>query len=205
MGAGLHARISLVAGEGQAGACHPLRCASVRERHSPRHGRAHPGHDKEEARRSTSSDHRDEPGDDVESDGACEPMDNVLTLFLTAATSSAISLPIPARRGARSRGVARVGRRAGLPAGPAAGGAGGPWQPCAGPSPPKNPACEAPSGSSFPPSPIEPGCPLRHPRSPSGSQRKLRAFRCWLFDITHSKARARVASTHPLRHGRPRT
>src|SRR6478735_12411960 len=36
----------------------------------------------------------------------------VLTLFLTAGISSAISLAIPARRGARSRGVAVVGREA---------------------------------------------------------------------------------------------
>src|SRR5689334_19382070 len=35
---------------------------------------------------------------------------NVLTLFLTICPTLAISLPIPARRGARSRGVADAGR-----------------------------------------------------------------------------------------------
>src|SRR5829696_4648467 len=43
-------------------------------------------------------------------------------------------------------------RKSGAGSGPAAGLAsllaGGPWQPCAGPSPPKSTACEAPSGSS---------------------------------------------------------
>ena len=52
-------------------------------------------------------------GDDGEVDeiGAGEQR-YVLTLFLTAVLAWAISLPIPARRGARSRGVARTGRRA---------------------------------------------------------------------------------------------
>src|SRR5215212_10260809 len=60
-------------------------------------------------------------------------------------------------------------RKSGAGSGPAAGLAsllaGGPWQPCAGPSPPKSTACEAPSGSSHSIIHSEPGCPSHHPRS----------------------------------------
>ena len=40
----------------------------------------------------------------------CHQSGNVLALFLTVAATLAISLRIPARRGARSRGVADAGR-----------------------------------------------------------------------------------------------
>src|SRR5829696_1410215 len=60
-------------------------------------------------------------------------------------------------------------RKSGAGSGPATGLAsllaGGPWQPCAGPSPPKSTACEVPSGSSHSTIHIEPGCLSRHPRS----------------------------------------
>src|SRR5689334_1154687 len=75
-----------------------------------RHGRACPGHpDAVKRCVSIHRDHRHEAGDDVE---GLREQRYVLTLFLTAGTSSAISLSIPARRGARSRGVAGVGREA---------------------------------------------------------------------------------------------
>ncbi len=63
------------------------------------------------------------------------PRDNVLILFLTGRTSSAISLPIPARRGTRfARRHKCRGRERACRSAYAAGRAGGPWQPCAGPS-----------------------------------------------------------------------
>ena len=74
-----------------------------------RHHRACPGHlDPVKRYASTNRDHRHEPGDDGKSGARC----NVLTLFLTLCFIRARPLLIPARRGARSRGVARVGRGA---------------------------------------------------------------------------------------------
>jgi hypothetical protein len=72
-----------------------------------RHGRACLGHP-DAVRRGASHhrDHRDEPGDDGKSGARC----NVLTLLLTLCIIWTRPVCIPARRGARSRGVARVGR-----------------------------------------------------------------------------------------------
>jgi hypothetical protein len=75
-------------------------------------------------------DHRHEPGDDGKSGARC----HVLTLFLTLCITRARPLLIPARRGARSRGVARVGRGAVLQQASHACWREGPWQPWAGPS-----------------------------------------------------------------------
>jgi hypothetical protein len=114
---------------------------------SPRHGRAHPGHpDPMRRRASNHPDHRPQAGDDAVSLGT---MFSFCSWHCVA--PELYHCPSPPAEGRAREASQEVGRRAGLPAGPAAGGAGGPWQPCAGPSPPKNPACEAPSGS--PPSP----------------------------------------------------
>jgi hypothetical protein len=105
-------------------------------------------------------------------------------LFLTAGVCSAIALCIPVRRGARSRGVAATGpgavlqqprtlagRRPLVPAGCQV-------------STPKRTACEAPSGSSthtIASSRAATRATLDHRQ---GSQRKLRAPRCWICDIS---------------------
>jgi hypothetical protein len=91
-------------------------------------------------------DHRPQAGDDAVSLGT---MFSFCSWHCVA--PELYHCPSPPAEGRAREASQEVGRRAGLPAGPAAGRAGGPWQPCAGPSPPKNPACEAPSGS--PPSP----------------------------------------------------
>src|SRR5215218_7030636 len=79
---------------------------------------------------------------------------NVLPLFLTLCIIWARPVLIPARRGARSRGVADVGRGAVLQQAAHAF-----WREALG-SPvlvqvetPNSPVCEAPSGSSIPPYP----------------------------------------------------
>jgi hypothetical protein len=135
-----------------------------------RHGRARPGHP-DAVRRCASiyRDHWDEPGDDEGGD-AEEGEDgvrcNVLTLFLTRCIIRAIPLCIPARRGARSRGVADVGRGAVLRQASQAC-----WREALGSrvlvqvETPKSTACEAPSGSSILPLAIEPACPAHLPRS----------------------------------------
>src|SRR5215213_10777943 len=65
-------------------------------------------------------------------------------------------------------------RKSGAGSGPAAGLAsllaGGPWQPCAGPSPPKSTACEAPSGSSIPSSTSSRAAHRTTLDQPSGSE-----------------------------------
>ena len=61
-------------------------------------------------------DHRHKAGDDVA--GNTEPVDNVLTLFLTGEGSLAISLPYPRpTRGALREALQASGRGAGLPSG----------------------------------------------------------------------------------------
>jgi hypothetical protein len=105
-------------------------------------------------------------------------------------------------------------RKSGAGSGPAAGLAsllaGGPWQPCAGPSPPKSTACEVPSGSSIPPSTSSRAAHRATLDHPPSSQRKLRAYRCWLFnrhivpaDVTTSFSSGPVLS-RPPRSGKAR-
>jgi hypothetical protein len=108
----------------------------------------------------------------------------VPTLFLTAVVCSAISLCILVRRGARSRGVAATGpgavlqqprtlagRRPLVPAGCQV-------------STPKRTACEAPSGSSTHPIASSRAATRATLDHRQGSQRKLRAPRRWLCDIS---------------------
>ena len=114
--------------------------------------------------------------------------------------TSAISLPIPARRGARSRGVARVGRGAVPPQASHAGVRGRPTlggkarlvrlkKPCVMSDPALTFHHRHRAGL-----PLAPTLDLL-----TGSQRTLRAPRCWLFD----EERLNTRTCHPLdRHGR---
>ena len=82
--------------------------------------------------------------------------------------------------------------------------AGGPWCLRAAKSKRlKAPRAKRHPGSSISPYLIEPGCRRATLDHPQGSQRKLRAPRCWLCDITQQSARARqtcVMASQPSRH-----
>ena len=146
-----------------------------------RHGRACPGHP-DDVRRCACRIGIPGTGPGMTAEGS-RRVCNVLTLFLTLCFICAIPLLIPARRGARSRGVARVGRGAVLQQASQAC-----WREALGSPVLVQVRLKVPRARRRPALPIHhphrAGLPVAPPSiTPQARSHKLRAYGCWLFDV----------------------
>ena len=128
----------------------------------------------------------------------------VLLLFLTILLTWAISLP----RSVPTRGALEAFAAEGTGTVPQLASQAG-WREALGSlvldqvSTPKSTVREVPSGSSIKPSPSSRAATRATLDHPEGSQRKLRAHRCWLFDITTDHKPASQRDAPPSRHPPP--